>query len=499
MGAGHLMRCLALAQGWRAADREVVFLTACESPALRSRLAAAGLDVAALDHPDDWRVVAGVLAGYPGAWVALDGYHFGADDQRRIRDSGHPLLVIDDLAHLDRYHADVIVNQNLGAQMLDYPVQPGVRLLRGVEYVLLRAEFWPYRGLQRQTPDRVRRILITLGGADPDNATLKVIQALQLLSANELEVVVVAGAGSPHADRLHAAVGEANRGLPARPGRAARFTLLHNPPSMPELMAWADLAIAAGGVTAWELAFMGAPALVVTLAANQQRSIDGLSTLGVAQALGWHAQATPQSIAHAVQELLDDRPRRATMSAAGQALVDGLGVQRVIAALDRLGTSGPAVPDLHLRPATAGDAPFLWRLTNDPTVRAASFNHEPVPYQRHLEWLAGKLASPDARLWVLESGSEPVAQIRYDRKEPALAEVSFAVAAAWRGLDLGTRLLQLSGDRAGRELGVSRLRGRLFSHNVASARAFLRAGYRLVGEFEIDHTPCQAFERAAEN
>lgn len=35
---------------------------------------------------------------------------------------------------------------------------------------------------------------------------------------------------------------------------------------MPELMAWADLSIAAGGSTNWELAFMGLPSLVITIA-----------------------------------------------------------------------------------------------------------------------------------------------------------------------------------------------------------------------------------------
>jgi len=32
---------------------------------------------------------------------------------------------------------------------------------------------------------------------------------------------------------------------------------------MPELMAWADFAVSAGGSTCWELAFMGLPALVL--------------------------------------------------------------------------------------------------------------------------------------------------------------------------------------------------------------------------------------------
>ena len=33
-------------------------------------------------------------------WVVLDGYHFDPSYQRGIKQSGHPLLVIDDMAQL---------------------------------------------------------------------------------------------------------------------------------------------------------------------------------------------------------------------------------------------------------------------------------------------------------------------------------------------------------------------------------------------------------------
>ena len=172
-----------------------------------------------------------------------------------------------------------------------------------------------------------------------------------------------------------------------------------------------------------------------------------------------------------------------------------MGARRVIAAMSRPATPGRVDSDLRLRPVTAGDTSFLWRLTNDPTVRATSYTHDPVPYERHVQWLAGKLASPDTRMWILEVDQEPVAQIKYDRREPDMAEVGFSVVADLRGHGLGTRLLELTADLACQALHVRRLRGRLFANNTASARAFVKAGYRLVEEFEIDQALCYAYER----
>lgn len=490
IGTGHIMRCLALAQAWQAAAGKVVFLSACESGPLRRRLVDEGMEVVALGDPGDWRIVTQALAIYPDAWVAFDGYYFGTADQQRMKDAGHRLLVVDDLAHLDYYAADLVVNQNLGAQGLTYHHRPSTRLLLGTDYVLLRREFLAHQGVRRDVPERAQRILVTLGGADPDNATLTIVRALQRLDAHDLEVVVTLGASYPHFDALQAAIGSQPSTF-----HSPSFTFVRNAPNMPHFMAWADMALSAGGTTAWELAYMGVPSLAVVLASNQQRSVDRLSALGVVENLGGHTDLSGDRIAVAVQQLRDDTNRRKWMSAAGQALIDGRGVQRVIAAMTRPTAFDRVNSDLQLRSVTLDDAAFLWRLTNDPTVRATSYSHDPVPYEHHVQWLTRKLASPDTRMWILEIDREPIAQIRYDRQEPDMAEVGFSVVASLRGKGLGTRLLELTADRVGQELHVRRLRGRLYADNLASARSFAKAGYRRVEEFEIDQMLCFAYER----
>jgi UDP:flavonoid glycosyltransferase YjiC (YdhE family) len=59
IGAGHLMRCIALAQAWQAEGGEVTFLSCCYSPALRRRVTDEGAWFIPLPaaHPDpvDWQ------------------------------------------------------------------------------------------------------------------------------------------------------------------------------------------------------------------------------------------------------------------------------------------------------------------------------------------------------------------------------------------------------------------------------------------------------------
>src|SRR5262249_25842482 len=148
---------------------------------------------------------------------------------------------------------------------------------------------------------------------------LKVLQALKLIH-RPLEVVAVVGGGNPHLPSLRAAAGPEVR-------------LETNVPEMAARIAWADVCVAAGGSTNWELAFLGLPTLALVLAENQESLVQGLAERGVVRSLGWHDQVSVESLAAAAEALIADGPARAAMSAAGRRLVDGRGAHRVVEVL----------------------------------------------------------------------------------------------------------------------------------------------------------------------
>ncbi|MBC8264049.1 MAG: UDP-2,4-diacetamido-2,4,6-trideoxy-beta-L-altropyranose hydrolase [Anaerolineales bacterium] len=328
MGTGHLMRCLALAQGWKARGGRAMFIAACESDGLRQRLSDEGFQVTRLEqsHPDpaDWEITSQALATHSDAWVVLDGYHFDSAYQRQIKEAGHRLLVIDDMAHLDHYHADVVLNQNINAEELCYSCEPHTHLLLGTRYVLLRSEFLAWRGWQREIPKVARKVLVTLGGGDPDNQTLKVIRALQQVEVDRLEAVIVLGASNPHFRKLQSAICNLQSAI----------RLVQNVTNMPELMAWADVAVSAGGSTCWELAFIGLPSLLLTLAENQREAATMLSEVGVSFCLGEAVCVDVRHIALTLTTVMKDPEARVAMSQKGSRLIDGFGVTRVLKSLN---------------------------------------------------------------------------------------------------------------------------------------------------------------------
>jgi len=256
-------------------------------------------------------------------WLVLDGYHFDIRYQRAIRAAGYRLLVIDDTAHHPWYEADILLNQNIGAEDLPYQCSPETLLLLGSNYVLLRAEFLTWQNWSRTLPPLAQRILVTLGGGDADNVTGKVLQVLQQVSQvgiDGLEAIVVTGPNNTHYEKLQTEMGHTSGAI----------QLLKTPPNMPDLMAWADVAIGAGGSTSWELAFMGLPTLSIVLAENQLGLAEGLTQLGVTVNLGWHADVAVAGIAEALTSLCHNADQRQEMSRCGRALISGKGAEHLI-------------------------------------------------------------------------------------------------------------------------------------------------------------------------
>lgn len=326
MGTGHVMRCLALAQAWQDTGGSVSFISASMPSGLKDRLTGEGISVtplgASAGGEDDARECIAEAQTRSAEWVVVDGYQFGSDYQRWLKAAGLRVLFVDDYGHGSPYTADLVLNQNLHAQESLYLQRASdTRLLLGPRYALLRREFRRWLGFQQTIRPIARNILVTMGGSDPDNVTLKVIDALARLE--ELEVRVVVGAGNPHMAVLQAAAKSSN----------GTVHLLDNVTDMPGLMTWADLAVSAAGSTCWELAMSGVPMILLVLASNQQGIAAELQKCGAASSLGWYYEVSTECIRRGVGCLLASQETRQTQSQIGRALVDRSGACRVSAAL----------------------------------------------------------------------------------------------------------------------------------------------------------------------
>ena len=412
-------------------------------------------------------------------WLVLDGYHFTPDYRAAIKAAGLKLLVVDDLAESDLSQADILLNPNLYASPAMYEGHKGAAtlLLLGVRWTLLRWEFLQQRGQRaRHVRRRVLSVLVTLGGADPPNATKRV---MELLAGNfmplRLRIFIVAGAANPHLPALEAA-------LPALLERH-NAELLVNPPNLVELMTQTDLAVSAAGTSAWELACLGVPMALIVTAENQQGVAKALATSGVALLLGAHESFPAEDSFAEITQLMKDQPRRLRMRDLGRSLVDGRGAVRAAEAL--------AVHPLRLRLADFEDARLLHDWAHDLVTREMSFSSDPIPWENHVEWLNRQLGSDDCRLFiVMDDREQPIGQVRLDReRESRTVTLSLSIAPEARGQGHAAKLARLAAQSVLDDQWCGQVRAWVKPENTASLHAFRRAGYTELGpQAEHPHT-----------
>jgi RimJ/RimL family protein N-acetyltransferase len=132
---------------------------------------------------------------------------------------------------------------------------------------------------------------------------------------------------------------------------------------------------------------------------------------------------------------------------------------------------------VSLRRARLADSERLLDWRNDPGTRRWYVHPAHVPLRDHQAWLARKLADRNCRIYIAEARRAPVGQLRLERAGRA-AEVSLSVDGTARGRGVGALMLRRAVAAARREFHATRLVAYVRPENVASAVAFLKAGYR---------------------
>lgn len=219
-------------------------------------------------------------------------------------------VYIDDM-NLHYFNVDFLINQNINAEDLNYRVNDNTKLLLGSKYTMLRKEF--RNAPKKVIKENVENILITVGGADPNNITGKILSYINNL---DYKFHVVIGPSFNNINKL-IKYEEENKNIK-----------LHVNANMYQLMQNCDLAISACGSTLYELCSLGIPTIGVIIADNQIEIGNKLHNMNIINNLGWYEHVDKEKFSYELNKLIHHMNIRKKMSNLGRRLIDGKGVAR---------------------------------------------------------------------------------------------------------------------------------------------------------------------------
>ncbi|MCB1756103.1 MAG: UDP-2,4-diacetamido-2,4,6-trideoxy-beta-L-altropyranose hydrolase, partial [Gammaproteobacteria bacterium] len=334
-GHGHVMRCLTLAAGLREQGAECTFICRAHTGHLAELIGHRGFRVHLLPLPkstsldtatyadwigDSWQNDAAqtvsLLENQVIDWLVVDHYGLDARWDSALAKHAERILVIDDLAN--RPHAcQLLLHQTFGRTPADYRglVKEDCHLLCGSEFALLHRDFKALRAssLVRRQANPFENLLIFMGGSDPDNFSLQILQQLETIPRfHSDKILLILGGGSVWKDTIEDYLDNS----------ALNVELRCNVDNMAQLISEADCAIGASGGSTWERACLGLPMIQLRIAPNQTTIARQLNDNGSIVGID-----TPEQLADALDNASKARRKLSLLSAS---LTDGAGADRVI-------------------------------------------------------------------------------------------------------------------------------------------------------------------------
>ncbi|MEP4890008.1 MAG: UDP-2,4-diacetamido-2,4,6-trideoxy-beta-L-altropyranose hydrolase [Aliiglaciecola sp.] len=259
-GLGHLMRCLALAQAMVKNQFTPIFMLNDEGANIaRSRQDWVGEVIVVSESQagtQEIEKIAEYSRCHPVAAIVLDGYDFSSLYRQQLAQLGYPVICFDDMNNSGHLHANLIINGSGSAHQLKYEDnQPHAQLCIGEAYRVLRQEFCELTEL----PFAQRQYLtIMMGGSDPANLTLPLLQCLQNKGFSG-KLKVITGAAYPFLDELNKFI------------RTSKLDIqhLHDCQQIAQSFLQTRLAISAAGGSQFELQATATPSCLLTVADNQ--------------------------------------------------------------------------------------------------------------------------------------------------------------------------------------------------------------------------------------
>ena len=318
IGMGHIQRCLALASELKKKNAEVIFIFQ-KNNKIKRKIEKQGFGRTELKEKmslkEDLGETSKIIREENINILITDSYTFTQNYLVEIKKKVRFLVSIDDLGKFP-FPSDIVINQNIYAQELDYqPLNGKTKFLLGPKYALLREEFTNVK--EREIKEKVQNVLITLGGGDAFNLTPKILKVLDKIRKG-FNIAVIIGPFFKNSVEIKKVIKRMKK----------KVNLVYRPSSISKLMLSSDSAISGGGITLYELAATGTPALSFCLAENQLKSIKGMAKEEVAIDLGWGDRFDEEKFCQKVSALCNDFNLRNKMCQKGQKLVDGKGAQR---------------------------------------------------------------------------------------------------------------------------------------------------------------------------
>ncbi len=337
IGLGHVTNCLALAEHLKRyfdqkernnkvdneVDYKIIFIMKNFSESVQ-KVKNFGYEVIEINNEFSEEETAQetllILKKLKAAMLITDLLEINYDFSDQLKELGIKSVSIDILGKI-KLQSDIIFNRTIIAERFKNYCQDGnIQYYLGPDYVILNKQFLGLAEKKREINEKVKNILICLGGGDEFNITARIVKLINSIpdQTSKIKPTIILGAAFKGQKELQEALDNSIKD----------YLMVKDVRNMAEYMLKSDLAVCAGGSILYELAVTGTPALIIPMNDHQVENAAAFSKQGSVISTKLHTEVTNTEILEKINELCHDYEQRKKMSQLGKQITDGKGAER---------------------------------------------------------------------------------------------------------------------------------------------------------------------------
>ncbi len=322
IGLGHVFRMKALAKGLADSGAQLRFLTLRDAAA-NTVLEKTGIAVSTFKPEELVTAFVSEFENYKPDWILQDVLATQDEEMAVLKGLGPAKWIHFDDTGAGMRLADLVIN----AFVFHWGEYTGhssdTKVYEGAEFMILQEEIETYRGRPHLIAKRAERIVLGFGGTDTHGVTGAYMKALNGIQLPHLSVTVILGPGTLESPELATAIAESNFAVELKKSVPDLFKEYHA----------SDLVLCGGGNCLYELATLGIPSLSVACEPHELKNIHFWEKSGTTIGIGFRNAIKPE-FSTVFSSILQNSGQRKAMSEAGKRVMNGSGLQKVLAILD---------------------------------------------------------------------------------------------------------------------------------------------------------------------
>lgn len=317
IGIGHISRCIHFIENIK--EPVDVFFCIKKNAQIREYLFSKNYKVHEIDPKISLNEEINSLLEFSSDFLILDLRNKPDLYYRNCAESFKKVLRFDDSATKISIYSTLYLNYNLYSENIDYDVRnKECSLFLGPKYYILNPIFKDYYNYSRSFRSEAKNILITMGGGDPKNLTIKIANAIINLKNIHLNIIL---------GKLFEGYDEIKNLKTKAPDKISIFKNVDN---MPEMMAKNEIIIGTGGNTSFEAAYMGIAGILINQIDLQAKNAAKYEEKGVFKTGGLGENLSQREIRDIIKDLILDAETRKELSNNGKNLNISKGIESVI-------------------------------------------------------------------------------------------------------------------------------------------------------------------------